>query len=423
MDAFTVVTLNSNGMRLAPKRRALFSNLRQMKADFYLLQETHSTQNEEIIWRAEWGGQAVFSHGSSNSKGVAILFDRGISPTISNTIKDDEGPFLILQVSRGEETLTLGNIYAPTNNELSNQLALLDRICRLISDLEIQNLIIGGDFNTQLDVLSSPNYTASSAKDSYTRQIGVLLDDYNLIDVWRRKHPNNKRGTFHRGAYSSRLDYIFAPEYLLPAVSSINIHPEPLSDHCVVKMELNVPSISRGPGYWKFDNTLLHDKNFVTEMTECIRIALLEDMENPNSKWEWTKYKIRQFSIEYLLKKKREQKKLIAKLEKRLQFLAENNDLSDSPNVVTEVRSIKRELSEILQEKANKAIFKAKAHWTQLGEKPSSYFLGPEKRKSKEKSITALKDDTGTILTDRSEILAYQKKYFSEIYKCNISLY
>lgn len=83
MDTYTITTLNSNGMRLAPKRRALFANLRRIKADFYMLQETHSTQGEEITWRAEWGGHAVFSHGRSNSRGVAILFDRGITPTIS----------------------------------------------------------------------------------------------------------------------------------------------------------------------------------------------------------------------------------------------------------------------------------------------------------------------------------------------------
>lgn len=108
-------------------------------------------------------------------------------------------------------------------------------------------------------------------------------------------------------------------------------------------------------------------------------------------------------------------------LEKRLKVLAEENDLSDLPNVASEVQSIKRELSEIMQEKANKAIFKAKAHWMQVGERPSSYFLGLEKRKSKEKCISTVKNDSGTILTDSSEILAYQKKYFSDIYHEDVS--
>lgn len=99
-----------------------------------------------------------------------------------------------------------------------------------------------------------------------------------------------------------------------------------------------------------------------------------------------------------------------------MNVLAEQHDLSDSLDTVNEVNSIKRELKEIQMERANKTIFKAKAHWTQLGEKPSAYFLGLEKRKSKNKSITALKDDNGHALTDRKDILSYEKKYFSDIY-------
>lgn len=61
-----------------------------------MLQETHSMQNEENIWQTEWGGHAVFCHGRSNSKGVAILFNRWITPVISKTIKDDDGRFIIV---------------------------------------------------------------------------------------------------------------------------------------------------------------------------------------------------------------------------------------------------------------------------------------------------------------------------------------
>lgn len=178
-------------------------------------------------------------------------------------------------------------------------------------------------------------------------------------------------------------------------------------------MQINDPTINKGPGYWRFDNTLLTDNQFLQEMRNHINSALNEDLENPMLLWEWTKYKIREFCIAFAVKRKRQNKAT----EKRLQFLAERHDLSDSPDTASEVQSIKRELAEILQEKANKTIFRAKAHWTQLGEKPSAYFLGLEKRQSRNKCITALKNDSGTILTDPAEILAFEKKYFSEIYQ------
>lgn len=81
--------------------------------------------------------------------------------------------------------------------------------------------------------------------------------------------------------------------------------------------------------------------------------------------------------------------------------------------MVHEAQSIKIELAEIKQ---SKAIFKAKAKWIQLGERPSSYFLGPEKRQAKDKCITSLQDEEGRILTQPTDILDYERRYFDDIY-------
>ena len=40
-----------------------------------MLQETHSETISEKEWRKQWGKHIEFSHGTRNSKGVAILFD------------------------------------------------------------------------------------------------------------------------------------------------------------------------------------------------------------------------------------------------------------------------------------------------------------------------------------------------------------
>lgn len=432
MDRFSILTLNTNGIRLAPKRRALFTRLRNMNFDIMMLQETHSTSNDEKIWLTEWGSGGIFCHGLSNSRGVGILFNRGTDFKVKKIIKDDEGRFLIIQfvcnfnnqeneLSRNNETLTLVNIYAPTGNEPANQSSLLTRVQNHLSELEIQTLIMGGDFNVQMDIdppkAGSNSSGKTTARDGYLNQIKDILDDYNLVDVWKNKNPMSKKGTFHRNNYSSRLDYIFAPAFIIPSVQSITIHPEPLSDHCIVSMEAKIRTNSRGPGFWRFDNTLLADDDFVKGMKDTITLALQEDLSDPNANWEWTKYKIREFSIAYVVTRNREQKAIVTSLEKRLKFLFDKHNLTDTPDTVSEVQSIKRQLAEILQEKANKTIFRAKAHWTQLGEKPSSYFLGLEKRLSKDRCITSLKKDDGQVISNPADILAYERDYFSHIYK------
>lgn len=384
-----------------------------------MLQETHSVSNDEKIWLSEWGGLGVFSHGRSNLKGVSILFPKGSDITIIKTIRDPDGRFLILQVRKGQDPITLVNIYAPTSNKASNQANLMGEINQLLANLEIQNLFIAGDFNIKLDDTDS---ASTPSRDLYINQIKTLISDYDLADVWKTKNPASGRGTFHRNTYSARLDYIFGPEYLIPSVSSIKILPEPLSDHCTVVMEVGIPSTPRGPGYWRFDNRLLTDNTFVEGMKDHIRLALQEeDLDNPNVQWEWVKFKIREFCLAYTIKRNRAQKALTSEMEKRLLILAEIHDLSDSQETASEVQSLKRQLAEIKQEKANKAIFKTKAKWIQLGERPSSYFLGLEKRQAREKTITSVKDENGRLLTINAEILAYEKRYFSQIYNEDLS--
>lgn len=107
MNNFSCLTLNTNGMWLAPKRRALFTKLRKTKVDFLMLQETHSTTTEEKVWLTEWGSGGVFSHGLSNSRGVCTLFNKGTDFKITQTITDDDGRFLIIQLDKGSHTESL----------------------------------------------------------------------------------------------------------------------------------------------------------------------------------------------------------------------------------------------------------------------------------------------------------------------------
>lgn len=51
------------------------------------------------------------------------------------------------------------------------------------------------------------------------------------------------------------------------------------------------------------------------------------------------------------------------------------------------------------------------------GEKPSAYFLGLEKRRAKNPTITALRDHSGQVLITNKEILDRQRSYFDNIYQ------
>lgn len=164
MDAFKIITSNVNGIRLPTKLGALFTSLCQTKADFIFLQETHSTSSDKQIWKSEWGG-----HGRANSKGVAILFKRNININITGVILDAEGRYIIAQLPWGDESLTLINIYAPTSSDQAAQSNLMNNLHTKMDNSEIFNIVMGGDFNTQLDSPANSRATPQRIRGTVTR--------------------------------------------------------------------------------------------------------------------------------------------------------------------------------------------------------------------------------------------------------------
>lgn len=65
------------------------------KKNVICLQETHYVQADETLWRKEWGGPIVFSHGLKNSRGVMSY----------------EGRYVILKFIIGDKQVCLINVY------------------------------------------------------------------------------------------------------------------------------------------------------------------------------------------------------------------------------------------------------------------------------------------------------------------------
>ena len=60
--------------------------------------------------RDEWGGKIFYSHGETNSRGVAILTKTRVQYKVNKIVKDKEGHILAVDISLDNETLTLCNI-------------------------------------------------------------------------------------------------------------------------------------------------------------------------------------------------------------------------------------------------------------------------------------------------------------------------
>ena len=111
-----IFALNVNGLGDHIKRKTLFRKLRENDGIF-LLQETHSTVDSEQIWKTQWGNEKLFfSHGSSKSRGVVIMFSSNIHFELLQVEKDRHGRFVIIDLKYNQEIYTVASIYAPTQN-------------------------------------------------------------------------------------------------------------------------------------------------------------------------------------------------------------------------------------------------------------------------------------------------------------------
>ena len=81
------------------KRRELFRWLHLNRFDIIFLQETYSDPSLEDVWRAEWGGEILFAHGSKHSKGVMILFKPSLNVDILEITVDKNGRFLVANIN------------------------------------------------------------------------------------------------------------------------------------------------------------------------------------------------------------------------------------------------------------------------------------------------------------------------------------
>ena len=58
----------------------------------------------------------------------------------------------------------------------------------MIKEYGNENLIIGGDFNTYLDIDQDKQGGSNKKVSKYSQNIKALCEEYSLIDLWRARH-------------------------------------------------------------------------------------------------------------------------------------------------------------------------------------------------------------------------------------------
>ena len=316
-----VISLNVRGLRNQVKRRSIFSYLKNQKATLYCLQETFSNEDDEKIWSAEWGGQIIFSRGSEHSRGVCILLS-GFS--ISTVHADRDGRYIIVKVNIRDEHLFVINIYAP-NKGAEQELFIRNLGANLISKTGITNIIIGGDWNGALfpkDKFGGILWK----KTNYRNSIIALMGELDLVDIYRKLHPNTKAFTYESKSLKikSRIDYFLVSNTIAANAKRAEIRPSIAPDHKAIFLSSEIQEeFKRGPGSWKFNNQLLEDQNYINFINSSYPKILdkYKDVKSKKLLWEMIKMEVRSKTIQYSKSRRLNSKRKEIELQEEIQKL------------------------------------------------------------------------------------------------------
>ncbi len=429
-NSLKVVSCNCQGLNSDEKRRDVFDYLKSKQCGIYCLQDTHFVAQDESKIRNEWGGECIFNFYTSNQRGVAILFSTDLEFKIQKTVQDDNGNILGVELLIEGKTITLITVYGPNVDNPQ----FYSKVSEIIQNFDNHLTVVVGDFNLvlnqEMDTFNYININNPRAKE----KVLDIIDIHNLIDPFRQIYPDKKRYTWRKSnpLKQARLDFFLVSQSLNQYVSDVVIQNSYRSDHSQIVLDIKLNDFTVGKGLWKFNNSLLHDTDYVKIVKETIAKCkeqygcLVYDRESINNIdtellqlnindqlfLETLLMEIRGKTISYSSFKKKERNERERELINEINELEENLENRAQAN---EMEQKKLELRILRQVKTQGQYVRSRIQYIEEGEKPTNYFLNLESKNFVNKTIPKLVTENGTI-EDQNQILDEAKSFYKSLY-------
>ena len=470
-------TKNCGGIGgLEKKRRELFDNLRHNN-DVIVLTETKFKKSKEDTYRQEWNSGMYNSCTTEDraQAGVSILFGRNLDITIleKDHGSDSEGRMVWVKGELRSKVILFVGIYAPSDGD--NPQFFEETVFPILVNKNYDHVVICGDWNLGMDVdLDYKGYAPNSSKRPKCRDsIIKYMHSCDLIDIYRELHPMGQDYSWRqwniaqrRSAKEARLDFFLVDSNLASYVQAIG-PSEPFTrqyDHKPVIMKVDFDKVSRGHGYWKFNNHMLKDLAFIQKVDEQIawniwqyqepaadtepltlrEISLLSKEEkaqvplniNPHQFLEYTLFSIKgvarrhgQVKKSTLLKQKYEAEERLenaVRREKEYEALRAAGDFSRElevkmVEVLQNLSTLQARVANIDQHLNEGAYIRTGYHWKCESEASTKLFLQQEKWRGTQRYIGILEIDEGVdqpprVLRNQPEIETEIRNFYSQLY-------
>ena len=181
-------------------------------------------------------------------------------------------------------------------------------------------------------------------------------------------------------------------------------------------------NIPIGPGFWKFNSSLLNNETFKINLRNFIKNAKSKlNFNDTQLNWELLKYEIRKFIISYSKAIAKDERARRLKLENTLKFL--ENNLTDNLKK-QQYKLLKRELDERYDKIAEGVRVQSRCQEYEEGEKSNKFFLNLEKVRGPQGKVRELIVSNHEITdpqTTEQEIVFFYKSLFKNKIKKTLS--
>lgn len=410
----TVASLNGNSLRNMSKFEQV---LVSVKADMLCFQETNWTDSKMQEIKSKWSDLIFCSHGGDKTCGVAILIKNDVVQNVKEIYADNDGRLIVIEFEVQNVVFRLINVYA--SNIESERREMFHKLKTLCSE----NCILIGDFNVRCSRMDASS-CAKFRYDSSRNALWKLMNEENLVDIWRAENPNrrvfSRRQVVLKELKQSRIDLCLAKQELVQNVKKVSYTFTAYSDHAVMSFQMGFGVERRGGGVWCLNASLLKEEGYRNEIVECINDEMSNVLlkENVCLWWEEVKVKVKNRSIRYAKNHNRLDKQKEIMLRNRMLHELEKADTDPDYDVVNYLK-IHAELGRYEKNKCLGAIVRSRAQYALEGEKCTSFFLGLEKRKQTKSYIVELEDERGVKVNDFVGILETVETFYRNLYKKN----
>lgn len=413
-----VLTLNIRGLK--SKIEKVKNLILKQKPDFLCLQETNIDKTEE-------GNRMKFLLGleegvfglNKNSNGTAILKTSDKYKIIKRSTAA-AGRITCLKIARGQEKYNIINIYSPT--ECKNQM-----IDQFYKDLEIfvgnnkeNEIIITGDFNcvlNKLDIKSTIYHIKTNRTNPNHKHLKTLREIMrynNLKDAYRNLYPRGNDVTQKCPLGNpARLDKFLIQKEVESFEIKILEKTLKFTDHKGVILNIGPREQEKKKrnGVWKFNNSLLEDKDFVDRTNKVIEeYTEFATEETSGEMWDLMKRCIKEIAIRKGIELAKERKHKITKLQEEIEEIREKG------TEMEKLREYEEELQDLVNYKCRGAKIRSR-FLDKAEETPNKRFLTIESWIQKDRCIHEVENMEGITVKANEEIANAFGKFYEELFR------